>query len=39
MMLIYFFRVIIVLNSGMQLLPGLFKMSTGKNIGIENQKV
>ncbi len=28
-----------VMNSGMQFLAGLFKMSTGKDIGIENQKV
>jgi len=28
-----------VMNSGMQFLAGLFKMSTGKEIGLENQKV
>jgi hypothetical protein len=27
------------LNNGMQFLAGLFKMSTGKDIGIENQKI
>jgi SNF2 family DNA or RNA helicase len=28
-----------VMNSGMQFLSGLFKMSTGKDMGIENQKI
>jgi SNF2 family DNA or RNA helicase len=28
-----------VMNNGMQFLAGLFKMSTGKDIGIENQKI
>ena len=28
-----------VMNSGMQFLAGLFKMATGKDMGIENQKV
>lgn len=28
-----------VMNSGMQFLSGLFKMSTGKDLGIENQKI
>ncbi len=28
-----------VMNSGMQFLAGLFKMSTGKDLGIENQKI
>ncbi|GHT12561.1 helicase [Bacteroidia bacterium] len=28
-----------VMNSGMQFLAGLFKMSTGKDIGLENQKI
>ncbi len=28
-----------VMNSGMQFLSGLFKMATGKDIGIENQKI
>ena len=28
-----------VMNSGMQFLAGLFKMSTGKDMGIENQKI
>jgi SNF2 family DNA or RNA helicase len=28
-----------VMNNGMQFLAGLFKMSTGKNLGIENQSV
>ncbi len=28
-----------VMNSGMQFLTGLFKMSTGKDMGIENQKI
>ena len=27
------------MNSGMQFLAGLFKMATGKDMGIENQKV
>ena len=27
------------MNNGMQFLAGLFKMSTGKDIGIENQKI
>jgi hypothetical protein len=27
------------MNSGMQFLAGLFKMSTGKDLGIENQKI
>jgi hypothetical protein len=28
-----------VMNNGMQFLAGLFKMSTGKDIGLENQKI
>jgi SNF2 family DNA or RNA helicase len=28
-----------VMNSGMQFLSGLFKMSTGKDVGFENQKI
>ncbi|MDR0983221.1 MAG: DEAD/DEAH box helicase family protein, partial [Culturomica sp.] len=28
-----------VMNTGMQLLAGLFKMSTGKNLGVEGQKI
>jgi len=28
-----------VMNSGMQFLSSLFKMSTGKDLGIENQKI
>lgn len=28
-----------VMNNGMQFLSGLFKMSTGKDMGIENQKI
>lgn len=28
-----------VMNNGMQFLAGLFKMSTGKDMGIENQKI
>jgi SNF2 family DNA or RNA helicase len=28
-----------VMNSGLQFLSGLFKMSTGKDIGMENQKI
>lgn len=28
-----------VMNNGMQFLSGLFKMSTGKDLGIENQKI
>ncbi len=28
-----------VMNNGMQFLAGLFRMSTGKDIGIENQKI
>ena len=28
-----------VMNSGMQFLAGLFKMTTGKDMGLENQKV
>jgi SNF2 family DNA or RNA helicase len=28
-----------VMNNGMQFLAGLFKMSTGKDLGIENQKI
>jgi hypothetical protein len=28
-----------VMNSGMQFLAGLFKMTTGKDLGLENQKV
>ena len=28
-----------VMNSGMQFLAGLFKMSTGKDMGLENQKI
>ncbi|GHT51057.1 helicase [Bacteroidia bacterium] len=28
-----------VMNSGMQFLAGLFKMSTGKDLGMENQKI
>lgn len=28
-----------VMNSGMQFLAGLFKMSTGKDMGIEEQKI
>jgi SNF2 family DNA or RNA helicase len=28
-----------VLNNGMQFLSGLFQMATGKNVGIENQKI
>lgn len=28
-----------VMNSGMQFLAGLFKMSTGKNMGLENQSI
>lgn len=28
-----------VMNSGMQFLAGLFKMTTGKDLGVENQKV
>ena len=28
-----------VMNSGMQFLSGLFKMTTGKDMGLENQKV
>jgi hypothetical protein len=27
------------MNSGMQFLAGLFKMSTGKDLGVENQKI
>ena len=27
------------MNSGMQFLSGLFKMSTGKDVGFENQKI
>ncbi|GHT40611.1 hypothetical protein FACS189437_06440 [Bacteroidia bacterium] len=27
------------MNSGMQFLAGLFKMSTGKDLGMENQKI
>jgi hypothetical protein len=28
-----------VMNNGMQFLAGLFKMSTGKDLGIGNQKI
>lgn len=28
-----------VMNNGMQFLSGLFKMSTGKEMGVENQKI
>ncbi len=28
-----------VMNNGMQFLSGLFKMATGKDMGIENQKI
>ena len=28
-----------VMNNGMQFLAGLFKMSTGKDMGLENQKI
>ena len=28
-----------VMNSGMQFLAGLFKMSTGKDMGLENQTI
>jgi hypothetical protein len=28
-----------VMNNGMQFLAGLFKMSTGKDLGLENQKI
>ncbi len=27
------------MNSGMQFLSGLFKMSTGKDVGFEDQKI
>jgi len=27
------------MNNGLQFLAGLFKMSTGKEIGMENQKI